>query len=128
LPIEVKKDQLSANIKTVSSKIENKNLKKDKKHLVESLSSHLFWDVDIALLEKEKSKRLIIERVFALGNSQEIMQVINYYGKPTILNVLENLNYIDLKTLNFISKLFNTPVNKFRCYTRKQSIPQHWDC
>jgi len=112
----------------VRTNLEKKNLKTDRKHLVESLSSHLFWDVDIALLEKEKSKRLIIERVFALGNSQEIMQVINYYGKPTILNVLENLNYIDLKTLNFISKLFNTPVNKFKCYTRKQSIPQHWDC
>ncbi|MGE0089958.1 MAG: hypothetical protein AB7S50_10860 [Bacteroidales bacterium] len=110
------------------SKPQTKDLEKDKKHLVESLSSHLFWDVDIALLEQEKSKRLIIERVFALGNSREIMQVINYYGKPTILNVLENLNYIDSKTLNFISKLFNTPLNKFKCYIRKQSIPQHWDC
>ena len=110
------------------SKPENKNLKTDKKNLVESLSSHLFWDVDITLLEEEKSKRLIIERVFALGNSQEIMQVVKYYGKPTVLNALKKLNYIDLKTLNFISKFFNVPVNKFKCYTRKQSIPQHWDC
>jgi hypothetical protein len=111
----------------VSNNPENKNLKTAKSDLVEKLSPHLFWDVDIALLEQEKSKRLIIERVFALGNSQEIMLVVNYYGKPTILNVLKKLNYIDLKTLNFISKFFNVPVNKFKCYTRKQSIPQHWD-
>jgi hypothetical protein len=112
----------------VRTNLEKKNLKTDRKHLVESLSSHLFWDVDLALLDQEKSKRLIIERVFALGTSHEIMQIVNYYGKPTILNVLKKLNYIDLKTLNFISKFFNTPVNKFKCYTRKQSIPQRWDC
>jgi hypothetical protein len=112
----------------VSTNLENRDIRTAKADLVGSLSSHLFWDVDIALLEEEKSKRLIIERVFALGNSQEIMLVVKYYGKPTILNVLKKLNYIDLKTLNFISKLFNVPVNKFKCYTRKQSIPQHWDC
>jgi len=112
----------------VNAKSENSGLKTGKKHLVESLSSHLFWDIDFASLEPEKSKRLIIERVFSLGTSREILFITNYYGKSIVLSVLRDINYLDLKTMNFISKLFKVPIKTFKCYTRKQSIPQHWDC
>ena len=103
-------------------------MKTQKKNIINSINPNYFWDIDFASLEPEKSKRLIIERVFTLGTSREILFITNYYGKSIILSVLRDINYLDIKTLNFISKLFNAPVNTFKCYTRKQSIPQHWDC
>ena len=99
--------------------IQQLNISKD-------LKSQYFWDVDIDKLDVDRSKRLIIERVFVLGTAKEIMLVINYYGDRVVVDVLERLNYIDPKTLNFVSKLFNVSLKSFKCYTRKQLTPQHW--
>lgn len=99
--------------------IQQLNISKD-------LKPQYFWDVDIDKLDVDRSKRLIIERVFVLGTAKEIMLVINYYGEKVVVDVLERLNYIDPKTLNFVSKLFNVSLQSFKCYTRKQLTPQHW--
>ncbi|MEI6050162.1 MAG: hypothetical protein WCS03_14760 [Bacteroidota bacterium] len=70
---------------------------------------------------------MIIERVFIFGNLKEIKFLIDYYGKKEIVEELCNLNYLDPKTLNFVSKLFNKPLESFKCYTRKQLMTQHWN-
>jgi len=95
--------------------------------LTDHLKPQYFWDVEFSKLDDKLSKRLIIERVFSLGNVSEINLLIDYYGKKEILNVLCNLNYLDPKTINFVSKLFHVSKNKFKCYTRKQLIPQYWN-
>jgi hypothetical protein len=87
----------------------------------------LFWDIDFSRLDAEKSSRLIIERVFSLGTIDEIKTVIEYYGKDRIVNTLESLNYLDPKTLNFVSVLFDKPKNEFRCYIKRQCGPQLWN-
>lgn len=38
--------------------------------LVQQLNPVYFWDVDPAKIDETQSKRLIIERVFSLGNLQ----------------------------------------------------------
>jgi hypothetical protein len=99
---------------------EHLNISKD-------LNPRYFWDVDFKGLDVMRSKRLIIERVFEMGTSKEINQVIRYYGSGVVVDVLKNLNYIDPKTLNFASKLFKISLQSFKCYTRKQLSPQHWN-
>ena len=63
----------------------------------------------------------------SLGTAKEIILVINYYGAREVVDVLKGINYIDPKTLNFVSKLFNISLQSFKCYTRKQLNPQHWN-
>ena len=96
-------------------------------NILDELRKNYFWDVDVKKLDAERSKRLIIERIFKLGKANEIMMIINYYGEKVVIDVLKNLNYIDPKTLNFAVKFFNLPLQSFKCYTRKQLNPQHWD-
>jgi len=91
------------------------------------IRNELFWDIDLNNLDEHKNRRLIIERIFNLGNLQEIKQAIDYYGKKNVINTLCNLNYLDPKTLNFLSVIFNISKSKFKCYIRKQSIIQHWN-
>ena len=86
-----------------------------------------FWNVDISDNGKHLSRRLIIERIFCFGTLKEIRLLIDFYGKKDILDELCNLNYLDPKTLNFIAKVFNKPKKSFKCYTRKQLIPQYWN-
>ncbi len=94
--------------------------------LLEQLNKTYFWDIDPSNLDEEKSKRIIIERVINFGNIAEIQLVRKYYGDKVVKNTLCNLNYIDPKTLNFVSLLFRIPKSKFKCYTRKQLTHQPW--
>ncbi len=94
--------------------------------ILSKLNPQYFWDVDLTALDEALSSRLIIERVFSLGDMQEMNQVMQFYGKEKVVEILSNLTYIDPKSLNFISKLFNKPREEFRCYILKQSKPQHW--
>jgi len=96
-------------------------------NLINYLKPQYFWDVEFSKLDNQLSKCLIIERVFSLGSLNEINLLIDYYGKKEIVNVLCNLNYLDPKTFNFVSKLFHISKKKFKCYTRKQLMPQYWN-
>ena len=95
-------------------------------NILKDLSPQYFWDVNVNNLDLIRSKRFIIERVFVMGTSKEILLVINYYGNRVVVGVLKSLNYIDPKTLNFVSKLFYISLESFKCYSRKQLNPQHW--
>ncbi|MCF8227715.1 MAG: hypothetical protein K9G58_05010 [Bacteroidales bacterium] len=100
---------------------------KAKTKLIEKLDSQYFWDVNMESLNEENSKRLIIERVFSLGKKDEMKSLLEYYGRDEVISTLQNLNYLDPKTLNFLSKIFNKPKTSFKCYTRKQLTKQHWN-
>ena len=95
--------------------------------LAEQLHPQYFWDVARSELDDQLSSRLIIERIFNLGNLHEIKLVIDFYGKDQVVEVLMNLNYLDPKTFNFIRKLFKIPEKKFKCYTQKRLKNLHWN-
>ncbi len=99
---------------------------RNKKDILQDVKPQYFWDVDYANMDTEKSRRLIIERVFTLGTSKEIIRVINHYGEETVIDVLTNLNYLDPRTLNFTSMFFNIPLPSFKCYKRRQSNREYW--
>ncbi|MBN2396504.1 MAG: HigA family addiction module antidote protein [Candidatus Atribacteria bacterium] len=44
----------------------------------------LFWDTNINQIDWEKQQRAIIKRVLERGNSQEITELINFYGRQVI--------------------------------------------
>ena len=90
------------------------------------LNKAYFWDVDFDKLDKTKSRRLIIERVINLGNLSELKLIRSIYTDTEIVQTICNLNYLDSKTLNFVSLLFNIPKTRFKCYTKKQSVPTPW--
>ena len=89
------------------------------------LNPVFFWDVDYAGLDPVKSKRIIIERIFTLGNLTEMRSVISFYGVEEVKNTLTNLNYIDPKNLNFLSIIFSIPKRNFKCVLRQQSTRKH---
>jgi hypothetical protein len=95
--------------------------------IISGFKPNYFWDVDISGLDETSACRLIIERVFSLGEVHEMNKLINFYGREKVLDVLCNLSYLDPKTLNFVSKLFNKPLKSFRCHRLKQSRSQYWN-
>jgi hypothetical protein len=95
--------------------------------IIANLNPCYFWDVNVSGLNASLASRLIIERVFCLGEVHEMKYLMKFYGRKKVVEVLSNLQYIDPKTLNFITKLFHKPPEEFRCYQLQQSRPQHWN-
>ena len=93
----------------------------DNKNIVKAINPSYFWDVDVQKLDAIRSKRLIIERVFSLGELNEVLLLIDFYGEQEVIDTLCRVNFLDRKTLNFVSKLFNVPKEQFRCYKKTPS-------
>ena len=49
----------------------------------------LFWDTTFARIDFTAHSRYVINRVFERGTEEEILEIIRFYGRDTIL---ENLN------------------------------------
>lgn len=90
-------------------------------------SKGTFWDVDETTFDYEKHAGHIILRVFMRGTFEDLLEVLRYYGKDRVRDVLVQTRYLDKKTLAFASSYFHVPKEEFRCYKRKQFIPQLWD-
>ncbi len=86
------------------------------------LRDTLFWDVDPVLFDEQKNRRLIIERVFNLGNLEELKVIFRFYGREVIAKEIVRAGNLDPKTLKFASDILNIPKEEFRCYRKQQSI------
>lgn len=56
-----------------------------------------FWDVDMQSLDWHRDKKSIINRVFEYGSDNEVMEIISYYGKESVISMLENGKYARVK-------------------------------
>lgn len=98
----------------------------ESKKILKLIDPNYFWDVDFGRLDTNKSKRLIIERIFSLGRLEEMVALLHFYGTNEVFKTLSQINYLDPKTLNFVSMVFGKPKSSFKCYTRTHSNLQYW--
>jgi len=66
-----------------------KLLKNQQKPDLSKLRAILFWDTDIKLLDWQKQRKAIIQRIFERGNEGEIKEVITFYGKEVVKKELK---------------------------------------
>ncbi len=90
------------------------------------LRKELFWDIDVDKIDVEKNKRLIIERVLSLGTVDEFRFLLQTYDHHTLISTIRELAYLDPKTMSFVISFFKINKEQLKCYTKKQSAPQHW--
>lgn len=95
--------------------------------LVSKLGRHFFYDLDIEKMDDQKNRRIIIERVFSMGDLDDLKLIFDYYGTDVIKKEIIRAGNLDKKTLNFASIYFQIPKDKFRCYTKMQSNQAHWN-
>ncbi len=94
---------------------------------INKLSSHLFWDVDRLTLDMRKHNKFIVGRVLEYGLLSDWIIIKNHYGKEELGRIATSLRSLDRRALSFIATYTGLPEDKFRCYTTRQSIPQHWN-
>jgi hypothetical protein len=94
---------------------------------ITNLSPHLFWDVNRDRLDLEKNKELIIQRTLDYGLMSDWRMIREYYGINKIAKTAMTIRDLDTRSASFVAILSGIPIEKFLCYTTKQSMPQHWD-
>jgi len=87
----------------------------------------LFWDLDPTKFNLWDNRRIIIERVFSLGNLDELKFIFSHYGSDTIRKEIVKAGSLDEKTLQFASEILQIPKQEFRCYRKKQSAQTYSD-
>ncbi|MDP4270138.1 MAG: plasmid maintenance system antidote protein [Bacteroidota bacterium] len=50
----------------------------------------VFWDTNIKTIDWDKSKSAVIQRVFERGNAREIEEIIRFYGKNQVEDIMAN--------------------------------------
>ena len=89
--------------------------------LLLKLSKYLFWDYNVNTLDPNIDKNLILERVFTRGTENDEKEIFNYYGKELIKDAVLNIKYLDKKTLNYLSIVFDISKESFKCYKKTPS-------
>lgn len=89
-------------------------------------SPHLFWDVDVNTLDLEKHKKWLVKRVLDYGLMKDWQLLHILIGLDEITKCAIEVRDLSEKSMHFIARISNIPINKFLCYTLKQSTPKHW--
>lgn len=87
-------------------------------NILSTLSKHLFWDCDAALLDPQADRRLILERVFTRGTESDERAVFGYYGRDVVRESVVGIKYLDIKTLNYLCVILGLQRESFKCYKR----------
>lgn len=95
------------------------------KPTIKDFSKYLFWDTKYNKVDLNKHSSYIVSRVLEYGTLDDWKYIKDYYGLETIVEIARKLRTLDKKALAFISALANIPKENFRCYTIRQSMPQH---
>ena len=91
------------------------------------VSKNLFWDIDLQQFDEDKNKRIIIERVFSMGEISDVKTIIQFYGIENIKKEIVNAGFLDNKTIYWVSEFLNIPKTEFKCFAKKQSLQTHWN-
>jgi len=91
---------------------------------MEILTKPLFWDIDVDKIDFINKKRFVIERVIERGNKEQIEELIRFYGKEEVINIIQSAHTLLYLAIEKAEKYLGLSKNTITCY--QNSIPtQH---
>lgn len=92
---------------------------------IPQLSKEAFWSGKVPSEEKQFTewKHGIIMNVFENGSFDDMMELIVYYGRESVIESLKNAVPLKRSTLNFCCAIFNLKHNEFKCFTENRFSP-----
>jgi hypothetical protein len=110
----------------LTTKEDENNMKTDKTNSP-SISKVAFWDVDFDKIDFDKNRRFVIDKVFNYGGFDDQLAIIKFYGVDIIKEEVQKISYFRKEVFAFLCGLFQLNPAGFKCYSKKQSNPTHWD-
>jgi addiction module HigA family antidote len=85
----------------------------------------LFWDVNFDNIDFNTRKRYVVERVFERGNSEEINEIIRFYGKKECIRIIKSAKRINQNAIINAEKYLNIHKDQISCFKKaNQNLSQ----
>ena len=94
--------------------------------LINSLSPHIFWDVDVQSIDVEKNGVFVLQRVLQYGILKDWLLLKSVMGAENIKALAVQLPTLDDVSISFLSNLYKIDKSEFKCYKNKQSNQNYW--
>jgi hypothetical protein len=85
-----------------------------------ALSRRAFWDVDLKHLDFDRYPEFTVVRAMERGTSNDIREVIRYYGKNKVQSILTNSERLLPRAQVISRRLFHLHNSDFKCSTGTQ--------
>ena len=87
----------------------------------------LLWEYDLSNFDWQKMRNEVVQRVLERGRMDDFYAILNLYGLEGVKAALREIPYMNDKDMNFACVAFDLRKEELKCYTRKQSMPLHWN-
>ena len=95
--------------------------------MILNLSSHIFWDVDVATIDMEKNGVFVLQRVLQYGLLKDWLIIKSNLGLERIKSIAVQIPVLDDVSISFLSNLLHIEKSEFRCYKNKHSNQNYWN-
>mgnify|MGYP003328552444 CR=1 FL=1 len=97
-----------------------------KEHPEAKINPSLLWEYDLSKFDYGQMRSVVVQRVVERGWPDDWYAALNMYGLEEFRNIVKGLPYLNDKDMNFVSIVFEIPLEELKCYMKKQSQPAHW--
>ena len=87
----------------------------------------LLWEYDLSNFDWQQMRNEVVQRVLERGRMDDFYAILNLYGVEGVKAALREIPYMNDKDMNFACIAFDLRKEELKCYTRKQSMPLHWN-
>lgn len=97
------------------------------KHKNAEVRPTLLWEYDLSNFDWQQMRNEVVQRVLERGRMDDFYAILNLYGLEGVKAALREIPYMNDKDMNFACIAFDLRKEELKCYTRKQSMPLHWN-
>ncbi len=87
----------------------------------------MLWEFDLEKFDWQKMRNEVVQRVLERGRMDDFYAILNLYGVEGVKAALREIPYMNDKDMNFACIAFDLRKEELKCYTKKQSMPLHWN-
>ena len=87
----------------------------------------LLWEYDLEKFDWQQMRNEVVQRVLERGRMDDFYAILNLYGVEGVKEALREIPYMNDKDMNFVCVAFDLRKEELKCYTKKQSMPLHWN-
>ena len=99
-----------------------------KQHKTARIRESLLWEYDLSRFDWQAMRLIVGQRGVERGRMEDFYALLNMYGIEGVRESIKEIPVMSPKDMSFVCSVFDIKKEELKCYLRRQSHPQHWNC
>ena len=99
-----------------------------KQHKTARIRESLLWEYDLSRFDWQAMRLIVVQRLVERGRMEDFYALLNMYGIEGVRESIKEIPVMSPKDMSFVCSVFDIKKEELKCYLRRQSHPQHWNC